>query len=102
LLAMRTVTFDTEIKWTPLIIGKPGTGKSHVAKAVAYQATLQGYDARYLEADTNGTYLIGRMTVPAHLLASLGTWHAQQSVGFRSSFSQAVARCAQAVGPPCT
>ena len=24
-----------------LIIGKPGTGKSHVAKAVAYQATLQ-------------------------------------------------------------
>lgn len=35
-----------------LIIGRPGTGKSHVAKAVAYQATLQGYDARYLEADT--------------------------------------------------
>jgi DNA replication protein DnaC len=35
-----------------LIIGKPGTGKSHVAKAVAYQATLQGYDARYVEADT--------------------------------------------------
>jgi DNA replication protein DnaC len=35
-----------------LIIGKPGTGKSHMAKAVAYQATLQGYDARYVEADT--------------------------------------------------
>ena len=35
-----------------LIIGKPGTGKSHVAKAVAYQSTLQGYDARYVEADT--------------------------------------------------
>lgn len=35
-----------------LIIGKPGTGKSHVAKAVAYQATLQGHDVRYLEADT--------------------------------------------------
>ena len=34
-----------------LIIGKPGTGKSHVAKAVAYQATLQGYDVRYVEAD---------------------------------------------------
>ena len=33
-------------------IGKPGTGKSHVAKAVAYQATLQGYDVRYVEADT--------------------------------------------------
>ena len=35
-----------------LIIGKPGTGKSHCAKAVAYQATLQGYDVRYVEADT--------------------------------------------------
>ena len=35
-----------------LIIGKPGTGKSHVAKAVAYQATLQGHDVRYLEADS--------------------------------------------------
>ena len=35
-----------------LLIGKPGTGKSHIAKAVAYQATLQGYDVRYVEADT--------------------------------------------------
>jgi DNA replication protein DnaC len=35
-----------------LIIGKPGTGKSHVAKAIAYQATLQGHDVRYVEADT--------------------------------------------------
>ncbi|WP_418149482.1 IS21-like element helper ATPase IstB [Variovorax paradoxus] len=35
-----------------LIVGKPGTGKSHVAKAVAYQATLAGYDVRYVEADT--------------------------------------------------
>ena len=35
-----------------LIIGKPGTGKSHIAKAVAYQATLQGYNVQYLEADS--------------------------------------------------
>ena len=35
-----------------LLIGKPGTGKSHIAKAVAYQATLHGYDVRYVEADT--------------------------------------------------
>ena len=35
-----------------LIIGKPGTGKSHVAKAVAYQATLQGHQVCYLEADS--------------------------------------------------
>lgn len=34
------------------MIASPGTGKSHVAKAVAYQATLQGYDVRYVEADT--------------------------------------------------
>ena len=33
-----------------LLIGKPGTSKSHIAKAVAYQATLQGYDVRYVEA----------------------------------------------------
>ena len=32
-----------------LVVGKPGTGKSHLAKAVAYQATLQGHDVRYLE-----------------------------------------------------
>jgi DNA replication protein DnaC len=35
-----------------LLVGKPGTGKSHVAKAIAYHATLQGHDVRYLEADT--------------------------------------------------
>lgn len=35
-----------------LLIGKPGTGKSHIAKAVAYQATLQGYNVRYVEADS--------------------------------------------------
>ncbi|RKR31541.1 ATP-binding protein [Paraburkholderia sp. BL17N1] len=34
-----------------LIIGKPGTGKSHVAKAVAYQAVLQGHKVQYLETD---------------------------------------------------
>lgn len=34
-----------------LIVGKPGTGKSHVAKALAYQATLQGFAVRYTEAD---------------------------------------------------
>jgi DNA replication protein DnaC len=34
-----------------LLVGKPGTGKSHVAKAVAYQATLQGYNVAYVEAD---------------------------------------------------
>jgi KaiC/GvpD/RAD55 family RecA-like ATPase len=36
-----------------LIIGKPGTGKSHVAKALAYQGTLQGYNVRYVEADSS-------------------------------------------------
>lgn len=39
-----------------LIVGKPGTGKSHVAKAAAYQATLQGHDVRYVEADTPSSF----------------------------------------------
>ena len=33
------------------LIGKPGTGKSHVAKAIAYNAALQGYRVRYVESD---------------------------------------------------
>jgi DNA replication protein DnaC len=47
---LHTLKFITE-GGNALIIGKPGTGKSHVAKAVAYQATLQGYNVRYVEAD---------------------------------------------------
>ncbi len=48
---LHTLKFVTE-GINPMIIGKPGTGKSHIAKALAYQATLQGYDVRYVEADS--------------------------------------------------
>jgi DNA replication protein DnaC len=48
---LHTLKFITEGA-NALIVGKPGTGKRHVAKALAYQATLQGHDVRYLEADT--------------------------------------------------
>lgn len=48
---LHTLKFVT-VGANALLIGKPGTGKSHIAKAVAYQATLQGYDVRYVEADT--------------------------------------------------
>jgi DNA replication protein DnaC len=34
-----------------LLVGKPGTGKSHIAKSVAYNACLQGYRVLYVEAD---------------------------------------------------
>lgn len=34
-----------------ILVGKPGTGKSHIAKAVAYNACLQGYRVYYVEAD---------------------------------------------------
>lgn len=55
-----------------LIIGKPGTGKSHVAKAVAYQATLQGFDVRYVEADTEfARYALASAEERAQLLR---TW----------------------------
>ena len=49
---LHTLKFITEGA-NALIIGKPGTGKSHVAKAVAYQATLQGYSVKYVEADSD-------------------------------------------------
>lgn len=35
-----------------LLIGKTGTGKSHIAKAVAYNTTLQRIKVRYVESDT--------------------------------------------------
>lgn len=34
-----------------ILIGPPGTGKSHVAKAIAYAAVRQGYRVVYAEAD---------------------------------------------------
>ena len=34
-----------------MLIGRPGTGKSFIAKAVAYHATLQSYRVQYVETD---------------------------------------------------
>lgn len=52
-----------------LVVGKPGTGKSHLAKAVAYQATLQGHDVRYQEADTEfARYALASVTERTALL----------------------------------
>ncbi|WP_018912943.1 IS21-like element helper ATPase IstB [Thiomonas sp. FB-6] len=55
-----------------MIIGRPGTGKSHVAKAVAYQATLQGYDVRYVEADTEFAHFT--LASPAEQASLLRAW----------------------------
>jgi len=52
-----------------LIVGKPGTGKSHIAKAVAYQATLQGYEVGYVEADSEfARYALAQADGRARLL----------------------------------
>jgi len=34
-----------------ILIGRPGTGKSHICKAIAYNAILQGYRVCYLDTD---------------------------------------------------
>jgi len=52
-----------------LIVGKPGTGKSHLAKAIAYQATLSGHAVCYLEADTEfGRYALASTPERSELL----------------------------------
>jgi DNA replication protein DnaC len=52
-----------------LIVGKPGTGKSHIAKAVAYQATLQGYEVGYVEADSEfARYALAQADEQARML----------------------------------
>lgn len=49
-LELRTLKFVSAGE-NALLIGKPGTGKSHIAKAVANQAVMQGYKVQYLETD---------------------------------------------------
>jgi DNA replication protein DnaC len=48
-----------------ILVGKPGTGKSHVAKAVAYNACLQGYRVLYVETDELFTQYVMATTTPA-------------------------------------
>ena len=47
---LKTLKFVSEGA-NALLIGPPGTGKSHVAKALAYSATRTGYSVSYTEAD---------------------------------------------------
>ncbi len=66
---LHTLKFITEGQ-NALIIGKPGTGKSRVAKAIAYQATLHGYRVRVLEADSVfAQYALGSPADQQRLLA---------------------------------
>lgn len=55
-----------------ILLGSPGTGKSHIAKAIGYQATLTGYNVRYLEADT------------ALARYALGSAYEQQQIVFKT------------------
>ena len=45
-----------------ILAGPPGTGKSHLAIAIAYRAILNGYEALFTTADE----LIGRLSSAAH------------------------------------
>lgn len=68
---LHTLKFITDTD-NALLIGKPGTGKSHVAKAIAYNATLQGVKVRYIEADAVfAGYAVGTRTDQDKLLRSL-------------------------------
>ena len=58
-------------------MGKPGTGKSHIAKALAYQATLAGHDERYPKADAEfARYAMGNVgelsRTPRHIGPEVG------------------------------
>lgn len=67
-LELHTLKFIAEGA-NALIVGKPGTGKSHIAKALAYQATLAGHDVRYLEADAEfARYALSNASERADLL----------------------------------
>ena len=47
---LMTLKFITESS-DPILIGKPGTGKSHIAKAITFAAILAGYTVVYGEAE---------------------------------------------------
>jgi hypothetical protein len=52
-----------------------------VAKALAYQATLQGYDVRYLEADTEfARYALAGGQNRANMLQELWLSHPREHV----------------------
>ncbi len=58
-LKLRKQRFSTTVHTegsNALIIGKPGTGKSHVAKALAYQGTLQGYNVLSKKPSVSGDW----------------------------------------------
>jgi hypothetical protein len=65
----RVSTCCQRIDITPPGERLPGTGKSHIAKAVAYEATLQGYSVRYAEADPElARYALASPQERAHIL----------------------------------
>ncbi len=68
---LHTLKFIAE-GYNAIIIGQPGTGKSHVAKAIGYNATLQGLCVRHLEADsTFAQYALGSPAERAEQLSDL-------------------------------
>lgn len=61
-LELLTLKFIAESS-DPIFIGKPGTGKSHIAKAITYAAILGGYSVLYGEAEE----LLGRIATAGEI-----------------------------------
>jgi DNA replication protein DnaC len=88
LLELATLAF-IDAKENVLLIGPPGTGKSHAAKALALLAVQRGYKVLYREARN----LIEEVHKPANSAKSANTAHNCKPPRFSSSTTSSSVVC---------